>query len=97
MDPVVAYGFTASTIVVLAVQAAKALGLPSSGAVWVAAILSVVVVGLNLIVQFFPEARDVVQALIQALLVFLLATGLYTIGKNVVTSSGEHPVVDGRE
>ncbi|HEY6022201.1 MAG TPA: hypothetical protein VIY48_20740 [Candidatus Paceibacterota bacterium] len=81
LDPIIAYGLSASAIVVLVVQAAKWLKMPDRFAPWLAGALAVVLVGLNFATRFVPEIQDVLNTALSMLVVFLLATGLYNRGK----------------
>lgn len=81
LDPVIAYGLSASAIVVLVVQAAKFFKMPDRLAPWLAGVLAVVLVGLNFATKFIPQIQDALDTLLSMLVVFLLATGLYNRGK----------------
>ena len=81
MDPQVAFGITASGLVLLVMQLIKYLGLDEKYWRWAQLVLSVAAVGLAEVATIFPQALPVVEAVVAIVIVFGLSTGLYTTTK----------------
>ncbi|MEO8288645.1 MAG: hypothetical protein ABI670_19680 [Chloroflexota bacterium] len=82
-DPNIVFGMSASALVVIIVQVAKALNLPMALAPWFALWASVVVVACGILLHFVPTMSIFVEGAVQILFVFLIATGLYEVGKSI--------------
>lgn len=83
MGDIIIFGMSGVLLVTLLVQGLKKLGLSDSAAPWAALVLSVLVaVAVQLLVSF-PQWEPVIRTIVTGLVVFLMATGLYTVGKNV--------------
>ncbi len=87
MGDIALFGMPVALLVVLLVQGVKALGLPDKWSAWAALLLSlmgaVAVGGL----KAYPAWTPVVSVVVSGLVVWLMATGIYHTGKNVIGSA----------
>ena len=78
-------GIALAGIVVGIIQVAKKFGLPSEYAPWLNGFLSVVGYALVVLVTQMPHLLEPVTLVLNALVVFLAAAGLYDRGQAILT------------
>lgn len=84
MENIVLFGVPAVGLIVGLVQAFKMLGLADRFAPWAALGLSVVFGVLAQVLVSFPDSEPYIRTAVVSVVLFLTATGLYTVGKNVI-------------
>jgi hypothetical protein len=77
------FGIPAAVLVVVIVQGLKLLGLPVGLAAWAALGVSLALSALGVLVKLLPASEQFVTAFIEAVLVWLAATGIYEKGKDI--------------
>jgi hypothetical protein len=82
MQEIILFGVPAVGLIVAAVQAFKKMGMADRFAPWAALGLAVVFGVLAQVVVSFPESEPVVRTVVVSLVLFLTATGTYTVAKN---------------
>jgi hypothetical protein len=83
MDNIVLFGVPAVGLIVGLVQAFKAMGMADKFAPWAALGLSAAFGVLAQVLVSFPEAGPYISTLVVSVVLFLTASGAYTVGKNV--------------
>lgn len=81
LDELQLFGLPLMALIVAIVQAAKALGMDVKYAPWVTGVLAALGYGVIQYIEVNPEAAVWVQYVLEALYVFLGASGLYAVGK----------------
>jgi hypothetical protein len=83
MGDVTLFGASVATLVVLLVQGLKLLGMPDRFAPWAALVLSGLGASAAEMVVSMPGSVPYIRTIATAVVVFLVSTGIYHIGKNV--------------
>lgn len=84
MEEITLFGIGATVLVTLTVEALKRFfKLPDDFAPWAALVLSALCAVASQVLVSFPESEPVIRTIVEGLLVFLMATGLYHSGKNI--------------
>lgn len=81
LDELQLFGLPLMVLVVAVVQAARALGMDVKYAPWLTGVLAALGYGAIQYIEFNPQAAVWVQYVIEALYIFLGASGLYAVGK----------------
>lgn len=84
LDQLQIFGLPLMALVVSLVQAAKALGMDVKYAPWLTGVLAAAGYGAIQYIEFNPMAAGWVQYVLEALYIFLGASGLYAVGKFTV-------------
>jgi hypothetical protein len=80
---IVWFGIPTAVLVVVVVQGLKMLGLPTYLAGWAAMAVSLGLAGLGVLTRWMPASEPYVTAFVEAVLVWLAATGVYEKGKDL--------------
>ena len=83
MGDLVIFGLSGVGLVVALVQGLKKLGLSDAAAPWAALVLSVLVAVAAQVIITFPQYEPIIRTAVTGLVVWLMATGTYEIGKNI--------------
>lgn len=78
-------------LIVALIECAKAVGFPARYAPWLNAVLTTIAYGVMLWLQVNPQFEQPITVALNLLLTFLVAAGIYDIGKNVLTSRAATP------
>ena len=86
MGEITLYGMSAVVLIVAVVQGLKTLGLRDEWAPWATLVVAVLgAVAVQLLV-YVPGAEPIIKTVVLAVVLFLGATGGYTVSKNVKES-----------
>jgi hypothetical protein len=83
MGDVTLFGVSVAMLVVLLVQGLKLLGMPDRFAPWAALVLSGLGALAAELVMSVPGSVPYIRTIVAGVVVFLVSTGIYHVGKNV--------------